>query len=453
MGSYLKIRSGHYYARFQVPRDIRSAFGKSEEWVSLGTAIARDARLRALVALDHFRARVRAARNQETGADAEALAFLTRLQLAERREKASGDDFLIHDVVDEILDSAERRFVAPSERIDLQNEFNRCQDRRRAIEAIGGEPAKRYLKTAFGESILLQPLVSEWRQSYALGVEAKTADMAVSTVEKFVSEFPTAERVTRKAVNEWIQRLLEAGVAPATITRQLTSIRRFWKWLQDREYVDGERHPFDGLEVAQRAKESTNGKNGRGYVPFEDQEVTTLYQTAIDDGDTALAQLIALAAYTGARLEELCALKVADVSDKAFRIADSKTKAGIREVPIHSSLKGVVKRLCQKSTDGYLLSGLNTKGKYGKRSNGIGKRFGRLKTKLGFSDRHVFHSIRKTVTTQLERAYVPENVTADIVGHEKPRITYGTYSGGTSFEQRQKAIGKLRYPGLEVKVE
>jgi len=57
------------------------------------------------------------------------------------------------------------------------------------------------------------------------------------------------------------------------------------------------------------------------------------------------------------------------------------------------------------SQDGYLLSGL-TFNKYGDRSNAIGKRFGRLKQSLGFSEKKVFHSIRKTVVTLLEDAGV-----------------------------------------------
>lgn len=84
---------------------------------------------------------------------------------------------------------------------------------------------------------------------------------------------------------------------------------------------------------------------------------------------------------------------------------------------------------------------------YGDRGVEIGKAFGRLKTALRFGPYHCFHSIRKTVTTLLERAGVAENVAADILGHEKPRITYGLYSGGTSLEQKRKAIEAITYPG------
>jgi integrase len=64
---------------------------------------------------------------------------------------------------------------------------------------------------------------------------------------------------------------------------------------------------------------------------------------------------------------------------------------------------------------------------------------------MGFSKRYVFHSIRKTFTTQLENAGVTENVTADIVGHEKPRMTYGLYSGGTTLEVKREAINKIKF--------
>ncbi|NMM76216.1 hypothetical protein [Acidovorax sp. SRB_24] len=140
---------------------------------------------------------------------------------------------------------------------------------------------------------------------------------------------------------------------------------------------------------------------------------------------------------------------MAGCTDNAFSITDSKTAAGIWQVPGHSELVEVVKRLkvfsAAHSKDGYLLSGL-TFNKYGDRSNASGKRFGTLKQTLGFSDRKVFHSIRKTVVTQLESAGVSENLTADIVGHEKPRITYGLYSGGHSLAPMKEAIEKIRYP-------
>jgi len=64
---------------------------------------------------------------------------------------------------------------------------------------------------------------------------------------------------------------------------------------------------------------------------------------------------------------------------------------------------------------------------------------------MGHGPELVFHSIRKTVATLLENAGVPENVSADILGHEKNTMTYGLYSGGSSLSVKAKALAKLSY--------
>jgi len=79
---------------------------------------------------------------------------------------------------------------------------------------------------------------------------------------------------------------------------------------------------------------------------------------------------------------------------------------------------------------------------HSERSSAISKRFGRLKAKLGYGPNQVFHSFRHTAMTMFEQSGVPENIAMDIVGHEKPNLTFGHYSGGTSMEQRYEAICK-----------
>ena len=162
--------------------------------------------------------------------------------------------------------------------------------------------------------------------------------------------------------------------------------------------------------------------------------------------DTPLANLIVIASYTGARIEEICSLqrKHIDSVNHSISIIGAKTAAGNRTIPIHSAIQPLVEKLMEQSTDDYLISKL-TKNKYGDRSNAIGKRFGRLKTAEGYDSHHVFHSIRKTFVTMLENAGVIENVTADIVGHEKPRITYGLYSGGTTLDVMRESIEQISY--------
>jgi integrase len=138
-------------------------------------------------------------------------------------------------------------------------------------------------------------------------------------------------------------------------------------------------------------------------------------------------------------------LPVTKVNCAVIQIEDAKTPAGWRQVPVHSKLNATIERLLERSEDGYLLSGLSPN-KYGGRSNAVGKRFGRLKTSMKFGSAHVFHSIRRTVATLLENAGIPENVAADIIGHDKPTMTYGLYSGGATLATKRDAIEKLAYP-------
>jgi hypothetical protein len=67
---------------------------------------------------------------------------------------------------------------------------------------------------------------------------------------------------------------------------------------------------------------------------------------------------------------------------------------------------------------------------------------------MGFREARIFHSVRKTVATMLENAGAVGNVAADIIGHDKPTMTYGLLSGGNSLKVKQAAIEKLSYGRL-----
>ena len=122
--------------------------------------------------------------------------------------------------------------------------------------------------------------------------------------------------------------------------------------------------------------------------------------------------------------ETPCGFKVKfdNVTDGCLEIKESKTSAGVRDVPIHRDIEQFVISLKATSSDGYLLSGL-TANKYGDRSNALGKRFGRLKTKLRFGQNHVFHCLRNTVARKFEDAGIAETVAARVLGHEFATMT------------------------------
>jgi integrase len=263
--------------------------------------------------------------------------------------------------------------------------------------------------------------------------------MKRAEVLKLEKVHPYAQQVDAKAAAKWLADMSKGGaVAAKTVGRILSFVRGYWKFLRERGVVTTD--PFVGLSPP------TTARRRASWVPFSPAQVVNLRKRAVDGGDHELADLIALGMWSGARIEELCSLDVTnvDLKTKAFSVVDAKTEAGIREVPIHTNLLPTIRRLIGSRKTGYVLAALKPN-KFGDRSNAIGKRFGRLKRAAGFGEGHVFHSIRKTVVTLLENAGVSENTAADIVGHEKPRITYGLYSAGASLEVKREALAKLRY--------
>ena len=311
------------------------------------------------------------------------------------------------------------------------------------VENIGDTPssdpeARRFYASATGLLVAFTEHLDEWLSTS--NATAKTQDMQRSDVRRFAHELQTVQDVTRPEVRRWITKLMnEGGLAPKTVQRILSALRGYWRYLQSINVADEDHEPFSKLEVARQNKR-TGRRSGR--QPFEPGDILKLLDAAKEDAQ--LADLIRLGMWTGCRIEELCALKVEQMKDDHFEVIDAKTEAGWRDVPIHRKLAQTLARQVQESADGYVLSGL-TVNKYGDRSNAIGKRFGKLKTELGFGSQFVFHSLRKTVVTILENAGVAENIVADIVGHEKTTMTYGLYSGGLSLALKRKALAKLEY--------
>lgn len=414
MAKNIEQRGNTWYATLHVPEDVRHKIGKAKLFQSLKTTDKREAEKRRDAIIAQWKARIAAARGQSDP-------FLEAALMWRKEHSENEHPEVIRDFIEE-----EAQKVAGRQ---------------------GPEAGKTFYALATGIQTPMDTFFTEWAAH--LTQAPKTIDQMKKDVRRMIDKFVSVEAVTKPAVMEWVKELMKdtptrQGYSYSSLDRMFNFCRNFWRYLQEIEKADPEKQPF----VLPSFAKKTNGskaKGTEGWEPFEPSEVVTLLDAATEKEDHELADLIRLGMYSGARVEELCALKVTDCTDEVLKITDSKTDAGIRRVPLHSELVEVVKRLKEASRDSYLLSGL-TFNKYGDRSNAIGKRFGRLKKSLGFPDKKVFHSIRKTVVTLLEDAGVSENLTADIVGHEKPRITYGLYSGGHSVERMKEAIEKVRYP-------
>lgn len=298
---------------------------------------------------------------------------------------------------------------------------------------------------ATGKRLLLSEHLSAYMGTQG-ELTAKSRDMKLGDLKRFNEQFCYADEVTRRAVVKWVDSDLmgKDGLSATTCRRIISNCRGFWNFLIDRRDLEAP-DPFNKVVPVQKKTKKSSSEERK---PFTQDDLSRVF-LAIPAEDSALRNLVLLAAYTGARIEELCSLRLENVTPEALKIDDSKTAAGQREVPIHATIKDLVAKLKATSTDGYLLTGL-TFNKYGDRSNAIGKRFGRLKRSVGFDERYVFHSIRKGVSTQLEQQGVPENVSARLLGHDIPTMTYGLYSGGNlPLKDLEYAINQIDWPSVD----
>jgi integrase len=228
----------------------------------------------------------------------------------------------------------------------------------------------------------------------------------------------------------------DAPAAPNTINKNLSRVAAFFTWavghgytnlnpaggmtLRNPKRANEERKGFtaDDLEKLFGTDEYTKGKHGKPYMHW--------------------APLIAL--YTGARLNEIAQLHVADfVEDSGIPVLSIndegegkrlKTKAGKRLIPIHTELirlglLNYVQGLRKKRVSRLFPELILRRDGYGQT---VSKWFARYCDRCGITEPgKVFHSFRHTVIDQLKQAGVAKEKIAALVGHEDESTTFGRY--------------------------
>lgn len=305
-------------------------------------------------------------------------------------------------------------------------------------------------KTYKPKSPITKSLLDSWASHLATQIKTeKTRDRLKQSVQRF-SDYLTSEGLplTFDTVHSFLQTL---PAARQTRANYLWSCRAFWKWANKyqptfRDQFSKQPCPFDGHELAK-----TGEAAGRKRLAFSRQEIEALHRKALEKGSTPLAHLIQFGAHTGMRLEEIGRLKpehtIFDSSGKpiGFKITESKTDAGIRDMPLHPALVPLFKELSAKASEneGFLFAG--GQNKYGNRLDMLSKQFGRLKTSMGHGKDHTFHSVRHTVTTLLVQAGVHMDTLPYILGHETGSFTLAQYSKGPTLDQKAEAISLISF--------
>ncbi|MFC5696524.1 DUF6538 domain-containing protein [Pseudomonas sp. GCM10022186] len=502
--SHLLLRSSVYHCRIDIPADLRPAFGNRRILSqSLKTGDKRLAQELASVQVGQWKAEFRAIREAKIRAgdrwreelhtaakahhekaDGVLLSAIKGTLKSTRQPARTLEEFRANDThladraaeLDTYLEQLEQELgvsglqsewiaIYDDESLPLVEKVKLASELQQKVLAHGAKARHRLNGSELSEALSLASEPASYRpkspissasidrfsEHYATqNANVRTRDVYVSKVQKLSKWLTTNGReLNFDAVAEFLD---QTSQNRQTRTGYIAAWQRYHEWACRYDtyyrgiYADA-KNPFDN-HTHPRVGENAGGN----WKDYTQKEVEQLHTAALAKGDTDLADLIAFGAYTGCRIEELGRIRRAttlfDESGVpiAFKVDDSKTPAGIREVPIHSALLPLYqKRLASpQGVEGFLFPG-NSDTKHGLRLSALGQRFSKLKRAEQFGDRHVFHSFRGTAATMLLRAGVSPIIIPAVIGHLVGHITFDVYGKGPSLEQKREAIEKLQF--------
>jgi integrase len=180
-------------------------------------------------------------------------------------------------------------------------------------------------------------------------------------------------------------------------------------------------------------------KNPNKYdrSPFTRDEVSTLWNNVEADAYHSIPLMLI---YSGVRISELLDLKKENVhlEERYFDVVKSKTKAGVRKVPIADKVYRLFEQWYTLNNSEYLLSTPN--GEHLAYRNYYDSYWMPIMSSLGMV--HTPHCTRYTCITLLTAAGVDERVVKKIVGHSGNSITENVYTH-LDMETLLEAINKI----------
>lgn len=245
-----------------------------------------------------------------------------------------------------------------------------------------------------------------------------------------------------------------------TISKYLVSYSDLFGYAVSDGYVND--NIFKEMTVQQGKTNGSSGKTG-----FTEVQVAIIKRELIHNTMGLLKKesfkwAAMLSLYTGARLNEVCQLRIEDIRNEGpisyIAISDEselqtlKTSSSRRDVPIHSDVLALGFIHYLNSVKDNASCRLFPDFTYSKTEQ-WGRKLGRFfnetfLVKLGIKSPELsFHSLRHTAATILYNSDVQHEMVQAIIGHAPKDITQGVYfKSGYTMQQKATAIEKIRYP-------
>lgn len=353
-------------------------------------------------------------------------------------------------------------------------------------EREGITQAKEFHAIATGKATPISTLVDSWI------AERPMKPRQVTDYRRAVFKFTawltsgdhptTIEKVRRRLAGQYVtEAFVAVGANVKTTNKDISCLSGFWKWalrkgITSENVWSGQSLPKPKTTKAEEPREFTDDEindlfNGKVVAISEKRKPKLVTPSEL------LRDFMAVAALSGMRIEEIARLTAKDIKTVPapqgtqekpllyFDITEAKTEAGVRQVPVHSALAEVLKRRTtdRKPTDSLWPELPEPKaGSAVEKSQKVVKEFVTYRRRIGVDDREegqrqsrvTFHSWRRTFVTKAEQADQRPHLISFVVGHERPGMTLGVYSGGPLLEQMRFVVESVRLPaGVSVSRE
>lgn len=429
---HLLKRGRRWWVQVIVPKSLRPIIGKAHLRKSLSTEDLREASFRKHRVVGEFKAIIEKARRGKLEAVSNGV---TGLAMALRQELERAEHARDFKLVDEL--AYQRADAAEA----VQKEYGLTQ-------------AQAFHDVASGRATPLAQYHDDWlRQSTYTERTKADHKHALGQLSEWLVEtnmVQSLEAITDKSASKFVTEYLVAkGANSKTANKLISGISTYWKWLVQQGHV--ERNPWIGKSLPKPRAGSVDPDSLKR--PLSDGEVRQLLNGPVSTQE--LRDAIGIAALSGLRIEEIFQLKVGDCENELFRIRVAKTRAGQREVPIHSMLTPlIIANTLGKPPDEFLLASAKATGWGNNRSMATSKRFASYRKRLGIHEvvagkrqsRVDFHSLRRWFITKADEAGCRKEDVERVVGHKAQGESFGRYSGGSTKQQLRAVVESVRLP-------
>jgi integrase len=483
-------KTGVYYYRKVVPFQLRKTLGRTEFRISLRTKDLREAKLRYPEQATEVDARLTHAAGGPvslTGKQVAALAGRWYRRMLDEYGENPGDPENWELWQDQLRDAYYERRIAAAVKPEVDELLRSeglildARSRQALDEALlmNGVKLTGTLIRRAGGDYKPDPFletIPEWQRSEGAAEQGEV--VAISTVfEAWAAErqfsaktryswertlgkltmhlgHEDAGKITDTDIIGWKEALIGSRLSPKTIKNYLTIIKTFFRWASKNKRIAT--NPAADVEYRAKPDPAT------ARLSYSEDDAKRILTAARHEKEAHKRWVPWLAAFTGARCDELCGAMATDVriedGVQIIRIdpvgreegGSVKNRASIRSVPLHPALaaEGFLDYVAALPKDGPLFPKV-TPDRFGKRGGNGTKTIGRwVREKVGITDprKAPNHSWRHRFADQCKKAGIPRELRFAIEGHATGDVgdTYG--SEGYPLSVLADAVGTLPHP-------